>query len=145
MDQSFSYIGNAATHAGTALGVALLAGGLWLWCHKTHRRLGAMLSFFAFIIALSVATLSFWHWRRMVPVRITQNELETSYGKVELSNIKSARIEMFRENAPMGLRELSRLLYIEGADGTFHVFSELDYPIDSIKLSLDAAIFKNTK
>lgn len=142
MNTTFHYIGDAFLSASLAAVVVVLALVVFWWCHRKQKPLGKMLAFFVGIIALATTVLGFWHWQRMIPVRILNEQLVSPYGKVALSDIRYAKIDVFREYAPLGLRDRSRMLYIEEANGKIHAFSELDYPIDSIKVALDDSIFK---
>lgn len=95
----------------------------------------AMLVFFALIIAASTAFFSFWSMKKIGPVLLFEDRIETTYGTADYDKILRAYIEMNGKRSlvsPGTTFDNVRMLFIEETDGKMHVLSEENYDIDQI-------------
>ncbi|KAA3633923.1 MAG: hypothetical protein DWQ02_12325 [Bacteroidetes bacterium] len=95
----------------------------------------AMLVFFALIIAATTAFFSFWSIKKISPVTLYEDRIETSYGAAQYDEILRAYIEMNGKRSlvsPGTTINNVRMLFIEETDGRMHVLSEENYDIDQI-------------
>lgn len=123
------------------IGLGALAG-MYLLLRKSkyrgdrNRRLvGAMLLFFVFLIAGSTAFFSNLFTRKVGPVHLYEDHMETPYGTVAYTDISNAYIYVDKEPSfvnPNITRRSTRLLLIEEKDGGTHVLPEENYPIQEI-------------
>jgi hypothetical protein len=103
----------------------------------------AMLAFFAFIIAGGTAFFSWWSARKVGPVSVFADAIETPYGKANFADIRNAFIETETERSLLNANITTasvRLLIIEEKDGRTHVLSETNYPIDAVLAALKKAV-----
>lgn len=134
---------------GLLIAVAGLGGCLWLLRNpggrenRNYRMLGAMLLFFCFLIGGAMAIFSWWTSRKIGPVHIYADRIETPYGSATFDRIRDASIETERERSfvnPNITTRSYRLLIIEETDGKVHVFSEDNYDLTGIMEKLKRTI-----
>lgn len=133
-----------------ALIVAVAGGiGLFLTLRKkatgeahTRNMLVAMLLFFVTMISAGTAVFSALTMRKIGPVTITADAIETPYGRAPFGNIRKAEII---NDQPVTLfpsaanRRNVKLLVIEENTGKAHVLSEENYDIQRIFGTLQEA------
>ncbi len=132
---------------GLLVAALALAGMLALLKSKTgdqnRRMLGAMLLFFTCMIAVGTAFFSWLTMRKIGPVNLYADAIETPYGKLPFEDVGSIYIKMEQEKSllkPEGGNKGVRLLVLESTDRKAHVLSEHNYNIQAILGTLKAAL-----
>lgn len=103
---------------------------------KRFRPLILMGLFFVFLICSSTAFLSYWSGQKLTPIRITEQFIETPYGKVNWNKIETIKIIQDRKIAPLSTEAVgdsTEILTIIEIDGKTHAISELHYDLEAIK------------
>jgi hypothetical protein len=132
----------------------LLAGGITAWLlsgkHSLKgnmwRQVVPLWTFIVALLALGVVLFSFWEYKKIGPVYLDAEGIETSYGKARYSEI--ARIYIHREidrsliNPNMG-RDTTKWLILEERGGKQHALSEDQYDLPAIMESLEIFLEEN--
>ncbi|MEZ4993655.1 MAG: hypothetical protein R2824_24745 [Saprospiraceae bacterium] len=133
-----------------AIFIAIAAGiGLFLTLRKkatgeahTRNMIVAMLLFFVTMISVGTAVFSLLTMHKIGPVTISQDAIETPYGRASFGNISKAEIISDQPVTLLpsaGNRRTVRLLVIEENSGKAHVLSEKNYDIQRIFGALQEA------
>lgn len=112
---------------------------------RNYQILGAMLLFFVFLIAASTAFFSGLFMRKMGPVTLYKNSMETPYGVIAYPDISNAYIYVDKQPSivnPNITRRSSRMLIIEEKNDKAHVFPEANYPIEEMLARMKEVIRK---
>lgn len=112
---------------------------------RNRRMLGAMLLFFVFLIAGSTAFFSNLFMRKLGPVTLYENSMETPYGTVAYPDIRNAYIHVDKQPSivnPNITRRSTRMLIIEERNDKAHVLPEDNYPIEEILARMKEVIRK---
>lgn len=101
----------------------------------TRNMLVAMLFFFLTTISAGTALFSWFSMRRIGPVTLYADAIETPYGKVAFRDIRKAEIvadQPVRLIPTANDSKTVKLLVIEESSGKAHVLSEKNYDIQRI-------------
>ena len=134
---------------GLVIGLGGLAGALYLLKvpgsreNRTFRQLGAMLLFFGFLIGAGMSLFSWWTTRKLSPVVLYPDAIETPFGRAEFDQIENAYIKeelqksFIKPSIPTGSY---KVLIIEEIGGKAHALSEENYDLPEIMAKLKEAV-----
>lgn len=126
-------------------GIAVIIAGLALftlfyllriqWIDQQYRRLFAMLCFFTLIIAVGIAVFGWFTGERIGNVCLFEDRIDSPYGVIEFNEVKD--IVMYKEPkrsplTPQFEQEYNNRLLIMLKSGKNYVFSESNYPVDTM-------------
>jgi len=91
--------------------------------------------FFIFLICITTAFFSWWATLKTTPVTITDEYIETNYGKVEWSDVQRIYVHEDQKVAPFSgkeVGEVTKILTIIEISGKTHALSEKNYDINAM-------------
>ena len=102
---------------------------------RNTQKLISLLLGFVILLACSAAFFSKLTSKRIGPVKVFPNRIESNEGTIQATRIKRAYMHQSTPNSPFQLNTLgdsSLLFIIEEVDGRAHVFPEDNYPVEQM-------------
>ncbi len=132
-----------------ALLVACIVAAVWSVRQRTmeHNRrvIVQMLSAFVGFIAFGFLVLKVASSAKIADVKLYRNRLETASKQIQYSEIRDFFVQAQLKYAPLQpdqARDTARFLHIQTRDDNEQIFSDGDYPIDTIFVRMNTVMGK---
>ncbi len=104
--------------------------------------------FFIFLICISTAFFSWWATIKITPVTITDQYIETNFGKAEWSDIQRIYVHEDQKIAPFSgkeVGEITKILTIIEISGKTHALSEKNFDINAMGKEINLKMKEESK